>query len=239
MPALQECPRREPRAARASRRMTRRFYVYVYFDPETALPFYVGKGQGRRAYKHFHQCHNAPMADKLARLAAAGQSPRIEIQPADSEADALRREADLIATYGRRDEGGFLFNVLAAGEATTGFRGHNHTPESRVRISAALKGRPKHPGHGPAVSRARKGKPVIPNQAAQEKSRQTRRGMEYRQKVSARVKEQMTPDKIAQLTEAARVANKGRKHSPEHVAKRVAAAKRNREAQRAAQSSDA
>lgn len=30
----------------------RRFYVYGYFEPGSDLPFYVGKGKGRRAFDH-------------------------------------------------------------------------------------------------------------------------------------------------------------------------------------------
>lgn len=28
------------------------YYVYVYLDPTTELPFYVGKGTGKRLHQH-------------------------------------------------------------------------------------------------------------------------------------------------------------------------------------------
>lgn len=32
--------------------MTNQYYTYLYFDPKDGTPIYVGKGIGRRAYKH-------------------------------------------------------------------------------------------------------------------------------------------------------------------------------------------
>lgn len=29
-----------------------KYYVYVYSDPDTKEPFYVGKGKGNRAFQH-------------------------------------------------------------------------------------------------------------------------------------------------------------------------------------------
>jgi hypothetical protein len=31
------------------------YYTYIYFDPRDNLPFYVGKGHGKRAFHHLKQ----------------------------------------------------------------------------------------------------------------------------------------------------------------------------------------
>lgn len=118
------------------------FYTYVYLDPLTLVPFYVGKGKGYRAHKHFHQTHSRPVAMKLRQLANTGHRPKIEIYPAISERHALDVEIELIAAFGRRDLGtGTLFNVSSGGETTAGFTGRKHSEESKAKISAAGKGR--------------------------------------------------------------------------------------------------
>ena len=32
-----------------------KYYVYVYSDPDTKKPFYVGKGKGNRVFSHLMQ----------------------------------------------------------------------------------------------------------------------------------------------------------------------------------------
>jgi uncharacterized protein len=48
------------------------FYVYLYFDPRTDQPFYVGKGQGDRGFFHLKHCKNKELAGRLRKLSAAG-----------------------------------------------------------------------------------------------------------------------------------------------------------------------
>ena len=31
------------------------YYVYIYSDPETKIPFYIGKGKGNRCFNHLFQ----------------------------------------------------------------------------------------------------------------------------------------------------------------------------------------
>lgn len=209
------------------------FYVYTYIDPETALPFYVGKGRGRRAWKHFHQTHSRPMADKLASMRTAGIEPEIRIDPCADEDAALAYEAELIARYGRRADGGFLFNVLPAGEQSTGFKGRHHTPETKARLSAKFKGRKMPPEHGQAISAARKGKPVNMPASTIEKMKATLRTPENRAKMAERIRAITKPDHMAQMTEKARRAVTGKKQNPEHVAKRMEAGRLTRERKRA------
>lgn len=202
--------------------MAGRFYVYTYVDPETALPFYVGKGQGHRARKHFHQTHSRPLAGKLARMRSAGVEPRIDLEYFEDEGDAYRREAELITLFGRRADGGFLFNVLPAGERTTGFKGQHHTDEAKARISAKLKGRKLRPEHAAAIGAAKKGIAFCVGEA-RNRANATKRTPEYRQYLSERAKKTVSPEQLAAMTESARRATLGKKQSPEHVAKKLAA----------------
>lgn len=135
------------------------FYAYVYFDPRTDIPFYVGKGQGYRAKKHLHQATNRGVAERIADLRAAGWQPRIETHDCRDEAHAFELERQLIAAYGRQCEGGPLCNVLEAGERSGGFAGRKHTPETKAKIRAAMQARRLTPEHRANISRACKGRP--------------------------------------------------------------------------------
>lgn len=59
------------------------YYVYIYSDPKTKKPFYVGKGIGNRAFSHLSYDVNAEDSnEKLKRIAEIrkrGQEPTIEI----------------------------------------------------------------------------------------------------------------------------------------------------------------
>lgn len=118
------------------------FYAYVYSDPRTGLPFYVGKGQGRRARKHLVQTANRGMAARLDELRGAGLQPRICVYGCDSEAHAFELERVLIDAYGRQCDGsGSLVNILEAGERSGGFAGRRHSEETKARIRAAMQAR--------------------------------------------------------------------------------------------------
>src|SRR5215469_11123053 len=80
-----------------------RFYVYALCDPLTEKPFYIGKGQGSRAYHHVKDVRRGRVSNeaKTARIQSLldrGQEPLVRILEwfAD-ERKALAREAALIA----------------------------------------------------------------------------------------------------------------------------------------------
>ena len=135
------------------------FYVYLYFDPRTDIPFYVGKGQGYRARKHLHQSTNAGVSQRLADLRAAGLTPRIERYDCRDEPHALELERQLIAAYGRQCDGGPLCNVLEAGDRSGGMAGRRHSEATKAKIRAAMQARRLSPEHRANISRARKGRP--------------------------------------------------------------------------------
>ena len=42
-----------------------KYYVYVYSDPDTKEPFYVGKGKGNRAFQHLDDQSETDKANKI------------------------------------------------------------------------------------------------------------------------------------------------------------------------------
>jgi len=92
------------------------FYVYRLRDPRTGLPFYVGKGQGRRAWKHEAEVRsgrpggNARKVEKIASILASGNVVLVEIVATYlRETDALDHEYRLV------DADPTLTNVLPGG----------------------------------------------------------------------------------------------------------------------------
>lgn len=98
-----------------------KYYVYIYSDPDTGVPFYIGKGKRNRCFSHLFQEGESEKLNKLRELREQGKLPKIEILVYGvDEETALKVEAaaiDLIgienltnvqkghhaATYGRID----------------------------------------------------------------------------------------------------------------------------------------
>lgn len=110
-----------------------RYYVYIYRDPETGAPFYVGKGTGHRAHEHLRIARGTTRTHfhrKLRRLLNAGKAPVIEkIATGLDEADALRLEVETIANIGLAN----LTNTTPGGEcppSNKGMKFPNRKPPS-------------------------------------------------------------------------------------------------------------
>jgi len=91
------------------------FYVYALKDPRSspALPFYIGKGTGSRAYDHLVTPDATRKYARIREILEAGTKPIVEILVDDlTEAQALRLEAELIAAFGTVDSGGLLTNAV-------------------------------------------------------------------------------------------------------------------------------
>jgi uncharacterized protein len=95
-------------------------YVYRIDDPQNGRPFYVGKGQGNRAFTHIAEALAGGVGQKCERIReirAAGREPRILIHRHGlDEATALHIEAALIDAFGLAD----LANRVAGHHTTLG-----------------------------------------------------------------------------------------------------------------------
>lgn len=189
------------------------FYVYIYFDPITDIPFYVGKGQKYRSHKHLHQCHNRPMAMKIRALKAAGLTPRIEILPMRSEDDAFSMEEALVYGIGKRvDDSGPLFNMSdGGGLKTAGFTGRRHTAESRAKMSAARKGKPKSDEFKRKMRIVGLARDVshLHSEESLRRRKEATDTPEFRKKLAERASQTLTIEKQKEMTEKARLKNTG------------------------------
>ena len=79
-----------------------RHYVYLYVDPRTQKPFYVGKGQGERALAHLWDTSESRKVQVVKEIQAGGLTPQIDILMHDlaSEEAAFRIEAAVIDVIG-------------------------------------------------------------------------------------------------------------------------------------------
>lgn len=91
------------------------FYVYALKDPRSspALPFYIGKGTGSRAYDHLVTPDATTKYARIKEILQAGAEPMVDILVEDlTETQALRLEAELIAAFGTVASGGLLTNAI-------------------------------------------------------------------------------------------------------------------------------
>jgi hypothetical protein len=116
----------------------KQFYTYVYFDPKTNLPVYVGKGHGNRAWDHFRGKHHLGNLIKKRTKEDYAVEPKLFLQ--DSEQGAFDLEIHLISVIGRKDLGkGPLLNLTDGGEGNSGWVVKESTKEKQS-ISAKQRG---------------------------------------------------------------------------------------------------
>ena len=97
------------------------FYVYALKDPRTspAKPFYIGKGVGTRAWDHLISTDQTAKGRRIAEIVKSGKEVLVTVICDDlTEVQALRIEAELIASLGTASTGGILTNsVVPSGDA--------------------------------------------------------------------------------------------------------------------------
>jgi NUMOD3 motif len=178
--------------------MGQNFYAYMWLRQKdgsylAGTPYYVGKGYGDRAFISDGHVVHRPKDKSL-----------ILIFPRDSEQEAFATEIELIANWGRIDNGtGCLRNRTDGGEGQSGIC---RSEETKAKMSAAQKGRKQSPGHWLGLKHTSE---------AKAKMRAAKLGSEH------------SPEHKAKIGAASK-GNKyflGHKHSPETKAKMSTAAK--------------
>lgn len=128
------------------------YYTYIYLNPLKqgeykfgdlsfdCQPFYVGKGKGKRMFKHLLEAKsdgkyglNQHKLNTIKKINKEGLEPIIlvDIQNTD-ESVVLQREQYLISLMGRSDIGtGILTNLTNGGESGEGYK---QTPESLAKV---------------------------------------------------------------------------------------------------------
>lgn len=101
----------------------RGFYVYELIDPETNLPFYVGKGTRMRCFQHMSTKYLQQHSHKthtIQQILNKGLQVIVAVVLISlDELECLQHEQNLIARYGKRSQCGLLTNVLDGGEHST------------------------------------------------------------------------------------------------------------------------
>jgi len=111
-------PRLAPETAAALKH-----YVYVYVDPRTDAPFYIGKGHGTRVLAHVSGHGNARTTARIEEIRSGRQEPRIDIlvHGIEDHETACKVEAAAI-------------DLLAAGSLTNTIRGRGTVEFGRRRL---------------------------------------------------------------------------------------------------------
>ncbi len=108
-------------------------YVYMYVDPRTDRPFYVGKGCGNRCFSHLKASDASEKSRTIRAIRKLGLKPRIEILKYGlSEPEALLVESTSIDIIGCPP----LTNEIAGHGTRHGFRG------AVADVAAALDAKP-------------------------------------------------------------------------------------------------
>ena len=99
------------------------YYVYVYSDPDTHKPFYVGKGKGNRVFNHLTDDNDSEKVAYIQGLLAKGKEPVIEIlvHGVDEET-AFKVEAAAI-------------DLIGIENLTNQQRGHHSSTYGKIEVS--------------------------------------------------------------------------------------------------------
>lgn len=128
-------------------------YVYTLTDPRNGMPFYVGKGVGRRCHFHAWEARTSTRStkklNKIRKIQSLGLNIIVrKVEENVSHEQAKDLECLLIAEM--RDIGIDLTNLTDGGDGREGYKAspetiaktrHKWTDEQKKRISESLKGK--------------------------------------------------------------------------------------------------
>ena len=100
-----------------------KYYVYLYVDPRTQRPFYVGKGQGNRIYSHLSDGDDTEKVNRIAELRKLGLEPVLEIL----KYGLTEREAFLVESA--------AIELFGVDELTNRVKGHGAMENGRGRLT--------------------------------------------------------------------------------------------------------
>lgn len=116
------------------------YYVYQLRLETSDVPFYIGKGRGRRIHSHMTESSRRKYSHKnniIEKAIRDGVSVLSEIIHQNlSESEALDMEVSLIAKHGRRIDGGVLCNATLGGEGMSGYKA---SEETKAKMSESAK----------------------------------------------------------------------------------------------------
>ncbi len=175
----------------------KRFYTYAYLREDTT-PYYVGKGEGRRAYSKRHRVSVPPLGRILF------------LKKNLTENEAIRHEVYMIDVFGRKDIGtGILRNLTNGGEGISGFK---HSKETKVKIANAGRNRTHTEETKNKLSKLNVGKKLTEKtkQKIQEKRKLQVITGEHKEKIRNSLKGRKRPPEVVEKIKKGRV---GFKHT--------------------------
>lgn len=124
------------------------FYTYLYVDPVSGVPVYVGKGSNKRAFHHLRASSNQRLNRLIKKRLLDGVVMKPVVHFEVDEVAAHEMEKFWIALFGRADlQTGSLFNLTDGGEGTSGVvpwnKGKQLSAAHKASLSASKKGVPQ------------------------------------------------------------------------------------------------